>query len=458
MRGTAKAVLGALALLICTDSGAAVYVLGSSFSKDALPYALDDQPQWHIDCGRPLQYIYLNPLAPCEFTSTIWPIALTTTQYAYISFQPVAGTGITEQSDLDAIGYWMSLQPGAVVVIHPTWPGPDIWESTFHDPNPDNNLTNYSQRYHYDLIAKLRSAHPGRTVVSDRANEMLDSIYHDLQNGFGPLNAFQQMFADSSGHSSVNYGKYLQHNALRQAFAQQTGIDNTDTGVDPIFRSYLDGKVRNCQPRFTIPPAGDPCFTTSLAVKDAFTITENVAANLVDVLANDIGAGNPVAVTIAAPPSHGTASPTPTGPGDPAVIRVNYVPTHGYIGSDSFIYEVENGTAVAYAVVQMTILPDLNGDDDGDGVPYRFDNCAFIYNPDQRDTDGDGYGNLCDADFDNNGLVNVNDFNRMKARLNITPVVDVNIDLDGNGAVNINDLNRLKTLLGKPPGPSGLHP
>jgi hypothetical protein len=97
-------------------------------------------------------------------------------------------------------------------------------------------------------------------------------------------------------------------------------------------------------------------------------------------------------------------------------------------------------------------------DTDNDGIADDKDNCTLVPNANQRDTNGDGYGNICDPDFNGDGTVNINDFNRLKARLNITPVVDVDTDLDGNGAVNINDFNRLKSFLGKPPGPSGLHP
>ncbi|TWT42033.1 Alpha-agarase precursor [Phycisphaerae bacterium RAS1] len=43
-------------------------------------------------------------------------------------------------------------------------------------------------------------------------------------------------------------------------------------------------------------------------------------------------------------------------------------------------------------------------DSDDDGVPDSTDNCDFISNPDQTDTDGDGQGDACDNDDDNDGL------------------------------------------------------
>jgi hypothetical protein len=113
-------------------------------------------------------------------------------------------------------------------------------------------------------------------------------------------------------------------------------------------------------------------------------------------------------------------------------------------------------TADDIAGIQVLYGPPL--DTDGDGVVDALDNCVNVANANQRDTNADGYGNLCDPDLNNDGTVNINDFNRLKSRLGITPVVDVDADLDGNAAININDLNRLKSYLGRPPGPSGLHP
>ena len=50
-------------------------------------------------------------------------------------------------------------------------------------------------------------------------------------------------------------------------------------------------------------------------------------------------------------------------------------------------------------------------DGDSDGVLDYLDNCSTDANPSQGDTDGDDYGNRCDGDFDNNGIVDSNDFN-----------------------------------------------
>ncbi|MHB8632881.1 MAG: thrombospondin type 3 repeat-containing protein [Thermoplasmatota archaeon] len=46
----------------------------------------------------------------------------------------------------------------------------------------------------------------------------------------------------------------------------------------------------------------------------------------------------------------------------------------------------------------------LARDRDADGVPDVVDNCPAMYNPDQHDLDGDGIGDVCDADMDGDGI------------------------------------------------------
>lgn len=192
------------------------------------------------------------------------------------------------------------------------------------------------------------------------------------------------------------------------------------------------------------------------ALPDSAEIVQDTADNPIAIAANDVNFTDPVTLTVIAGPLHGITAPAEgaagvTGTG--GTVRILYTPAPGYSGTDGFTYQIRDATNAGQAQVAVNVL----ADSDGDGIPDVRDNCSDVSNSSQLDSDGDDYGNACDADFDNNGVININDFNRLKASLNVLPVVDVATDLDGNGAVNVNDLNRLKSYLGKPPGPSGFH-
>lgn len=53
-------------------------------------------------------------------------------------------------------------------------------------------------------------------------------------------------------------------------------------------------------------------------------------------------------------------------------------------------------------------------DSDADGIPDASDNCSGISNADQIDANADGYGNVCDTDYDDNGSVGMSDFNALR--------------------------------------------
>ncbi len=97
----------------------------------------------------------------------------------------------------------------------------------------------------------------------------------------------------------------------------------------------------------------------------------------------------------------------------------------------------------------------LQADGDDDGIGDDMDNCVEKANEDQLDTDGDGYGNRCDADLNNNDAVTTTDLSLFKSAFG---TADPHANFNGNGSVTTTDLAIFKSLFGKAPGPSGLAP
>ena len=81
-------------------------------------------------------------------------------------------------------------------------------------------------------------------------------------------------------------------------------------------------------------------------------------------------------------------------------------------------------------------------------------------NANQVDSNGDGFGNRCDGDLNNNGSTNAFDTPLYRAQLgqpSVPPTYNA-ADFNTNGSVNAFDTPIYRALLGTPPGPSGLCP
>lgn len=101
------------------------------------------------------------------------------------------------------------------------------------------------------------------------------------------------------------------------------------------------------------------------------------------------------------------------------------------------------------AIIAATLVVDT--DSDGDGVADELDNCLTTVNPDQIDSDGDGFGNRCDTDLNGDCVTNFVDLGILKAVFFST---DADADFDGDGVVNFVDLAVMKGLFFAAPGPS----
>ncbi len=103
-------------------------------------------------------------------------------------------------------------------------------------------------------------------------------------------------------------------------------------------------------------------------------------------------------------------------------------------------------------------------DDDMDGLGNSEDNCLLVPNPGQLDTNGDGFGNVCDADITGPGgvedcAVNFLDFTALTNAFFSTPpspTWNPNADINNDQIVNFADLAAMISLFFAPPGPSGL--
>jgi len=93
----------------------------------------------------------------------------------------------------------------------------------------------------------------------------------------------------------------------------------------------------------------------------------------------------------------------------------------------------------------------IRPDSDLDGIANNEDNCVNVANANQRDTDNDGFGNLCDTDLNNDGVTNALDSALFRAAFGGTYA---NADFNGDGVVNGLDNSLFRARFGSAPGPA----
>ncbi len=138
------------------------------------------------------------------------------------------------------------------------------------------------------------------------------------------------------------------------------------------------------------------------------------------------------------------------------------------VGLGSCTNHIRFNTATSQLACGAILAGQLNitgtvPDTDGDGVRDGADNCTLVSNPTQIDSNGDGYGNICDADINNSGLTTSSDFNLLRACINQAgyPTGSATCqasDMNGSGLVTSTDFNLLRARINTAPGPSGVVP
>jgi VCBS repeat-containing protein len=280
------------------------------------------------------------------------------------------------------------------------------------------------------------------------------------------VNASCHLCHGSSDHNWNEYGYGLLLSGWNFAGLESLPSVNLNGGT-----TYLDEITASTQPGWTTgannnlysrtglisstltPPAGiagnlDPPLGNMppVANDDAYSTPFQTQLIVVapGVLGNDTDAeGAALSAALQRDVTNGTLSLNEDG-------SFSYTPNAGFIGTDSLTY-VANDGADDSNVATVTITVGI-ADTDGDGILDNQDNCLDVANADQRDTNGDGYGNICDPDFNDDNIVGPYDLSAFKAAYGSTTSPDQ--DLNGDGVVGPYDLSSFKSFYGKPPGPS----
>ena len=126
--------------------------------------------------------------------------------------------------------------------------------------------------------------------------------------------------------------------------------------------------------------------------------------------------------------------------------------TEAILAHTSIVISTQDANLISEYLLQLDETVGPLTDTDNDTVIDSIDNCVNHANTDQRDTDNDGTGNRCDADINNDNLVDMLDSALVRAALFTT---NGDADFDGNGTVDFNDMAIFRTLMFEQTGSYG---
>lgn len=145
-------------------------------------------------------------------------------------------------------------------------------------------------------------------------------------------------------------------------------------------------------------PVGSLAFSIALSPDEAFAAVANLTANSVSVIDT---ATNTVVATVPVGSFPRDLAFTPDG----FSLWVTNFNSNSISVIDTATWTVTSTFAVGSRPWGIV----FTRDSDGDGIPENVDNCPADANPGQADFDGDGAGDVCDADVDGDGVLNGTD-------------------------------------------------